>query len=264
MKTKFADSHSHILSEKLRDRAEQIVADLCTDGLAFIVEIGCDPDDAKQAVEFALKHERVYCAVGVHPHYAPQYTDEFETWLKKQNYNKLVAIGECGLDYHYDHSPRDVQREVFARQIRLSHELGLPLIVHSRDAFDDTFSVLKENKSLLANGVVMHCYSYGAAEVKKLLAEFGDGIYFSFSGALTYCKSYQSTEEARAALSAVPLDRIMAETDCPYLAPVPVRGTVNEPKNARYVIAHMAELLGKSFEDICALTLENTKRFFKI
>ena len=260
-----ADSHTHILSERLFDQAECIVKKLKNDGIEFIVEIGCDPIDARRAVDFAKTHDNVYCAVGVHPHYAGEYSDEFENWVRSlattKQARQIVALGECGLDYHHNLSPRDIQRNVFIKQIKLAHELSLPLIVHSRDAFDDTYKLLTEHKDLLTNGVVMHCYSYGAVEVKHL-SELN--CYFSFSGAITYAKSYASIEDAVAAVKAVPPSRLMVETDCPYLAPVPVRGCVNQPKNVRYVIECVARMLGKSADEIAELTLQNTKRVFRI
>jgi len=264
--SQFADSHTHLLSENMQGRAGEIIENFDRDNIAFVVEIGCDPDDARAALEFAKKHNRVYCAVGVHPHYATQYNDEFETWLKQQNPYRaegsplVVAVGECGLDYYHDLSPRETQREVFVKQIKLSHELGLPLIIHSRDAFDDTFDILKKNKELLTNGVVMHSFGYGAAEAGKLSKEID--CYFSFSGSITY--KFKSQDEADRLVKSVPTNRIMVETDCPYLAPVPLRGQINEPKNVRYIIEAVARALCKPYDEVAKTTLENTKRFFRV
>jgi len=261
------DSHAHLLDERLRDRAEEIVANLEREGLAFVVEISAGIDESHRAFAFADKHEKVFCTLGVHPHYSGEYSErgeEYENWVREVSSNKkVVAMGECGLDYHYPTRPSDsCQRVAFVGQIKLAHELGLPLVIHSRDAFDDTFAILKEYKEFLKSGVLMHCYSYGADEVRKVSAAFD--AYFSFSGAFTYAKKSIDVEAVKEAMKAVPKDRLILETDCPYLAPVPVRGTVNEPKNVHYIAKAMGEILGIGFDEVAKLTLENTKRFYGI
>ncbi|MCL2755710.1 MAG: TatD family hydrolase [Firmicutes bacterium] len=261
-KVMFADSHAHLLSEMLFGRVDEIVSNMSTDGLDFIVEVGTDFQDSRVSLELANKYERVYCTLGVHPHYAGSYCDEFEKWAASVIRNpKIVAIGECGLDFHYMYSAKPIQIETFIRHIKLADKLGIPLVVHSRDAFDETYRILSENKELLSYGVLMHCYSYGAEEVRKLLEL---GCYFSLSGAVTYGKSYESEDAAREAVMAIPLDRLLVETDAPYLTPVPFRGKINEPKNVRHTIEHIAKIWGKSFDEMAGITLENTKRFFKI
>jgi len=261
------DSHVHLLDDRLRDRADEIVENLEKDGIAFVVEISAGIDESHRAIEFAGKHERVFCTLGVHPHYSGEYGEkgeEFEDWVRTvRNNKKVVAIGECGLDYHYPSRPSDsCQRAAFVSQIKLAHEVKLPFVVHSRDSFEDTFTILKENKELLKNGLLMHCYSYGAAEVEKLSREFD--AYFSFSGAFTYAKKQFDVEAVKEAMKSVPKNRIMLETDCPYLAPVPVRGTINEPKNTYHIAKAMGEILGLSFDEVAKLTLENTKRFYRM
>ena len=272
----FADSHAHLLDERLINRIDEIVGAFENDGLGFVVEIGTDLQDSKNALDLASRYENIYCTLGVHPHYASGYftehcsedgkvircSCEFEDWAKTVVPDaKIVAIGECGLDYHYDNSPRDCQRRAFISHIKLAHDLGLPLVIHSRDAFDDTYDILKQHKDLLNNGVLMHCYSYGVEEVQKLS---NLDCYFSLSGAITYAKNYASCEAAKVVVRTIPLDRMLVETDAPYLAPVPLRGQINEPKNVKHTIEYIANILGKSVEDVAQLTLENTKKFYRL
>ena len=255
---KLADSHTHILDERLSSRADDIVTGLVSHGLEFIVEIGADVAETFAAFDFAQKHEKVYCTAGVHPHYACMYNEhpEFEIWVRANAKNpKLVAIGECGLDYHYMNSSRESQIECFIAQIKLAHNVGLPLVVHSRDAFADTYGILKSHHEYLTNGVLIHCYSYGVEEVEK----FNElGCYFAFGGAITYKKACVD------ALRAVPSDRLVLETDCPYLAPCPLRGTTNEPKNVHIIAEFVARELGKDVKTLATETFENTKRFYNI
>ncbi|MCL2846486.1 MAG: TatD family hydrolase [Firmicutes bacterium] len=275
-KVLLADSHVHLLDARLLECIDETVRGFDAEGIAFVVEAGTCFIDSKRALQLAAKYDNVYCTIGVHPHEARDYETRvtgyglstmeddiemgFEEWARHiAGHKKIVAVGECGLDYHYDHSPRDVQRDVFARQIRLAHELKLPLVVHSREAFDDTFNILLENKSLLQNGVLFHCFGYGALEAEKLTAEFD--AYFAFGGALTFGKKTQCLVDA---LKIVPHDRILLETDCPYLSPVPCRGQINQPRNVRLVAQHVAKLLDKTELEIAVLTLSNTKRFFHI
>jgi len=243
---------------------------MAQDGLAFIVEVGTSIEDCLDVYEFARTHENVYCTLGVHPHYSSEYLQgefgvKFEEWvgkLSKEQYrvqgSPLVAIGECGLDYYHNLSPRDVQKEVFIRQIKLAGELGMPLVVHSREAFEDTFRILSAHKEHLTNGVLIHCFGYGADELRQ----FSESLdaYFSFGGAVTY----KNATKIQQALRACPRDRLLLETDAPYLAPCELRGKINEPKRVRQVAEFVAGELGMSFEDVAQITLENTRRFYRI
>ena len=252
------DSHTHLLDPRLRERADGIIKSLKRDGISFVVEISADPTEARECVAFATKHEGVYCTVGVHPNFADSFCDDFEQWAIGQKGNpKIVAVGECGLDFHHMECPAEMQREVFVRQIKLADKMGLPLVVHSRDAFDDTFKVLKQHRKYLKHGLLLHCFSGGADEAERFKAL---DAYFAFGGAITYKNSGLSAE----AIRVVSRDRLMIETDCPYLAPVPVRGTVNEPKNIKLVAEHIAEVLGVSFDEVARITTENSKRFYRI
>ena len=254
-----ADSHCHTLDSRLVHRADEIVSCLKDDGLEFIVEISADPQESCGAVEFADTHDNVYCTIGVHPHCAREYSDEFERWALSQKSAKVIAVGECGLDYHYpDGAPKELQKEAFTRQIRLADKLKLPLVVHTRDAFEDTLAILVENKKYIRNGILLHCFSEGANEVERIQKHFSS--YFAFGGAITY----KNNKISNGAIRAVPLDRLLVETDAPYLSPEPLRGKINEPKNVRLVAEHIARVLELPFEDIAKATLENTKRFFRL
>ena len=266
------DSHTHLLDPRLRDQADEIVKNLASDGIECVVEISADVAESQESVDFANRHANVFCTIGVHPIFADSYSDEFEVWAMEQKGNKkIVAMGECGLDYYHGvtrfsngvrgplHMETSIalQREIFVRQIKLSAKLGLPLVVHSRDAFEDTFKILDEHKEYLKHGILLHCFSYGSEEVERFKAL---DVYFAFGGAITYKNAGVSAD----AIKAVPRDRLMIETDCPYLAPVPVRGTLNVPKNVKYVAEHIAGVLGLGFDEVAKLTTENTKRFYRI
>lgn len=257
-KVKLIDSHVHLLDPRLRERAGEIIKNLEVDGIECVVEISADVAESHEAVGFADVHKSVFCTIGVHPVFAESYSDEFEAWALSQRGNrKIVAIGECGLDYYHMETPAQHQREIFLRQVILADKLGLPLVVHARDAFDDTFEILNEHKKHLNNRLVLHCFSGGVDEVEKFKTF---DCYFAFGGAVTYKNSTLAAE----AIRAVPRDRLMLETDCPYLAPAPIRGTVNEPTNVKYVAEHIAQVLGLTFDEVAKLTTENTKRFYRM
>ena len=272
------DTHTHLLDSRMRDNADDIVKRLHADGVEHIIEIGTDYEGSRTALDFAAAHENVYCTVGIHPMFAGSYSDEFETWasdhITRQTpllekgvasvgrltgylTNKILAIGECGLDYFHMDFSKDIQRETFVRQIKLADRLSLPLVVHSRDAFDDLFAILDSHRAHLKNGIILHCFAGGAQEVNRF-AQFG--AYFAFGGTITYKDASRAAE----AIRAVPRDRLILETDCPYLAPVPFRGKINEPKYIKIVAEHVAALLDLTFDQVAKLTTENAKRVFRI
>jgi len=258
-----ADSHCHILDPRLKDRAEEIVKNLHQDGLAFIVEVSADVAESHEGLEFAKAHDNVYCTLGVHPNRACHYNDEFEDWAATQKSKKIVAIGECGLDYHWMTHPKEIQRSVFIRQIKLADKMKLPLVIHMRDSFDDMLQILIDNARHLNNGILFHCFSEGAQQVEIILKHFD--AYFAFGGAITY----KNNTTSDGAIAAVPFDRIMVETDAPYLAPDGVGGgkgrkVINEPCNVRFVVEHVAKVLNHPFDQVAAATLVNTRRFFRI
>jgi len=252
------DSHTHILDDRLIEQSEQIVKDMKSDGVEYIVEIGACPDESVMALEFASRHDNVWATAGVHPLYADKYTDDFADWVKKNKDNeKLVAVGECGLDFYHKRTTPELQREVFIKQIKLANEVGLPLVVHSRDACLETYEILKDHKEYLNNGVLLHCFSYSALEEEPYKTL---DCYFAFGGAITT----RNCDVAREAILNAPLDRLLVETDCPYLSPKPVKNEINQPKYIRHVIEHIAKILGKSSTEVEKITTENAKRFYRV
>lgn len=252
------DSHAHLDDEAFDDDRDQVINALYENGIDFIVNIACDLKSSKTSQELAKTYENIYATVGVHPHDAITYTDEVEETLKiLAQEKKVVAVGEIGLDYYYDNSPRHIQKEVFKRQLKLANELRKNVVVHSRDASQDTFDILKEAHDIYEFKAVIHCYSQSLEMLKEYL-RLGD--YISLGGAVTFKNSKIRKEVAKI----VPLDRLLLETDCPYMTPVPYRGKRNEPKYVNIVAEYIADLRGISKSDFVKVTDENTKRFYNI
>jgi TatD DNase family protein len=269
---RFADSHCHITDGRLIHRANEIAENMDADGLDFIIETCASVAEAGDIYDFAKKHKNVYCTLGVHPQMVHEYTDGFEAWaLSHTGDKKIVAYGEIGLDYYHMENPKDLQRRIFARQILLAHKMSLPIVIHTRDAFDDTLDVLIENKSFIKHGLLFHCFSESATQVDQARKHFD--CYFAFGGAVTYTPAdaeFNPTSggsiKSVSAIRAVPLNRILLETDAPYLNPRAAGGKkiLNEPKNVRHVAEYIAAVLNIPPEKIAAAALENTKRFFNI
>jgi TatD DNase family protein len=217
-----------------------------------LVTVGTDVAQSRAAIEVARAHESVWATAGVHPHDARHGLDGLEALLAD---DVVVAVGECGLDYHYDHSPRPVQQEVFAAQIALAHQHTLPLVIHTREAWDDTFAILA------AEGVpahtVFHCFTGGPVEADRALDL---GAWLSFSGIVTF----KTADELRAAAARCPLDRLLIETDSPYLAPVPHRGQPNRPAWVPIVGDAIARVKSISVQDVSDVTWETTTSFYEL
>jgi len=250
------DSHAHLNDEDLVVRAEEI---LSSPWLKTVIVPGYDFESSKLAVKLANQYEKVYATVGCHPHDAEKFSvEEKEYYRNVAKDEKVVAIGEIGLDYYRDLSPRDIQKKVFEEQIVLAHELSLPIVLHVRDAYADTLEILKKHKNELKNGVLLHCYS-GSAELVREFSRFD--AYFAFGGAVTYKNAKKDD-----VLRAVKTDRLLLETDCPYMTPVPIRWKVefNEPKFIEYTLIHVANVLGMDKDELEKITSENAKRFFRL
>jgi TatD DNase family protein len=213
----------------------------------------------ERAVELAERHQDVYAAVGVHPHDAKLFDDTAERRLLNlaQESKRVIAWGEIGLDYHYDHSPREIQREVFRRQLRLARGEHLPVVIHSRDADEDTITILREELTGYPRAGVLHCFGGSLA---MALAALELGFFISFAGNLTFKKADDLREVARQ----LPLNRLLIETDCPYLTPVPFRGKRNEPARVVETARFLAGLLGLDLEEIGRITSENFARLFGV
>lgn len=229
------------------------MAEAAAAGVARIVTIGCGRASSEDAVALADAHPGVFAAVGVHPHDADGWTADDARWMADlAAHPKVVAIGECGLDHFYDNAARDNQQRAFRAQIAVARDAGLPVVVHTRDAADDTVRILREEAA--GHPVVIHCFSM-PERVADVAAE---GWYASFAGPLTFPKS----EALRAAAAALPADRLLVETDSPYLAPVPRRGRPNRPALVAHTLARLAEVRGLSVADADALTTANAAAVF--
>lgn len=257
------DSHCHIDGEAFDGDRDDVVRRAREAGVAALLNVGTgDPssDDFRKAVAVAEQYENVFSAVGVHPHDAKLYTDAAEEHLigLVQSSQKVIAWGEIGLDFYYDHSPRDVQAEVFRRQIRTARELDLPIIVHSRDADGETVELLTEECSHEGfRGGIMHCFGGTPAMAESLMKL---GFLISFAGNVTFKKA----ENLRDAARVVPLDRLLVETDCPFLTPAPFRGKRNEPAYVTHTAAFLADIYGVGIDELAAATTSNFCSFFGI
>ena len=251
------DTHAHYDAEQFDADRDTVLAALPDQGVALVVDPGCDLPSSSAAVELARTYPHVYAAVGIHPENCGGYQGEPDLAALRvlAARPKVVAIGEIGLDYYWEENPpRDLQRRVFRDQLALAAELDLPAIVHDREAHGDSLAIVKEFPQVRG---VFHCYA-GSVEMAQELVRLGWMI--SFTGVLTYKNARRAVEAA----AAVPMDRLMIETDSPYMAPVPCRGQRNTSALVRYVCEKLAEIKGISPEECARITLENGKRFFGI
>ena len=239
------DNHCH-----LSENAEEEILKARKALVAGFINVGTDFETSSEAIEKAKILPDVWATAGVHPHEARKGIEGIEDLLEDSN---VVAVGEAGLDYHYDHSPREDQKKVFAEQIELANKSELPLVVHTREAWEDTFKILDSEG--VPKSIVFHCFTGGTIEAKECLER---GAYLSFSGIITFKKS----ESLREVASECPLDRAMIETDSPYLTPVPFRGKKNEPANVGLVGQELAYLQDKAPEEIAIATTQNALDFY--
>lgn len=250
------DNHTHLNDEPFRgkeeyylDRAEK----LC---VTKVICAGQDPDFNQRAIDLAQRFDNVYAMVGLNPDIAKNYDQDAEDKLIEQlQMPKVVALGEVGLDYYWDESPRDKQQEVFRRQIELAHELKMPVDIHTRDAFEDCYKILKESN--LEYGAILHSFNGGVDWLNKFLDL---NVMFSYSGVVSFTKAVEVHESAKV----VPMDRFMVETDAPYLTPKPYRGRQNEPAYVRYVAEAIAKIKDISLEEVADATYKNTERVYGI
>jgi TatD DNase family protein len=247
------DAHAHLADERLLPQVDAVVERAAAAGVTTIVTIATRDDDAARVVALAERFPGVYATAGVHPHYASSASEETLARVRRSlDHPRVVAVGETGLDYHYDNSPRPVQRESFRRHLEMARETGLPAIVHARDADDDVRALLREAGEGTTG--VLHSFSSGERLLEEALAL---GWYVSFSGMITF-KRYEGHDLVRS----VPADRFLVETDCPYLAPVPHRGRTNEPAFVAHVAARAAEIRGEDPDAFAAATTANARRFY--
>ncbi|MDR1704403.1 MAG: TatD family hydrolase [Clostridiales bacterium] len=253
---RYFESHAHYDDNRFDKDRDRLLSDaLPNAGIDCVINVGADMRSSYDSIKLAEDYDYIYASVGVHPHDVKDIEDrDLDNLLSLSKHRKAVAIGEIGLDFHYDHSPRDVQRRRFRDQLALALEAGLPVIIHSREADRETFDIIKDSGAARVGGVI-HCYGGGA----ELAAEYAKlGFYIGFGGVLTYPKA----EENRKAAAALPADYILIETDCPYLSPVPFRGQRNDSRNLRHICEKLAEIRGITPEEAASKTYENGKRLF--
>lgn len=257
----FVDSHAHIDGSEFDADRDSVIERALAAHVTTILNVGTGnphSDAFERAIELGIKHEAIYTAIGTHPHDARHYDDSAEEKTKhlvREN-SGVVAWGEIGLDFHYDNSPRDVQVEAFARQLRAAYELDVPVIIHTREAETETIQILKSEYVAAPRGGVFHCFS-GSLELASAALDLG--FFISFSGIITFKKA----DDLRTVTKYVPLDRLLIETDCPFLAPVPFRGKRNEPGYVVEVARCVSQLRETNVEEIGQTTSNNFRALFK-
>lgn len=256
----FFDNHSHLNDEKFDNDRSEIINEIYEDGTTNFITAGYNVESSKKAIEIASKYDFIYATAGISPNDIPQSEEELWKQLKEikqlaKSNKKILAIGEIGLDYYWNEENKELQKLAFIEQIKIANELNLPIVIHTREAVMDTILILKEYQ--VENKGVFHCCPQNRELIKEGLKL---GFYISFAGPITF-KSSKNAEEM---IKLVPNNRILIETDSPYLAPEPVRGTRNIPSNVKYIAKKIADVKELSLEDIEKITLENTKKVYKI
>jgi TatD DNase family protein len=248
------DTHAHLDAPEYEADLEAVLQRAKSAGVAEIVTVGTDIESTKRAIEIAQAHEGIYASVGFHPHESERFgKDEEETMRRLCSAPKVVAVGEMGLDYYRDHAPREVQRNAFVRQLQIAVDAGLPIILHNRQATEDCLSVLKQFEGRLRG--VAHCFSGDETAARRFLKM---GFYISLAGPVTFPNAANLGRIAKL----LPGDRLLVETDCPWLAPQPVRGKRNEPAFVRYTVQALAGIRGMSTEELGELTTRNARDAF--
>jgi TatD DNase family protein len=252
------DTHAHLTYEGLIENIDEVISRALFSGVSDIITIATEPADFESTLELAKRFDNVYAGAGIHPHHAKEATNDFLVKLKAFAENEyVVAVGETGLDFHYNLSEQNVQRELFVRHLEIAVQTGKPVVIHSRNAFDETLEILGGFKGKLSK-IVFHCYSGTKQQTEVLLER---GYYISFTGIVTF----KNAELAREAAMAVPLDRMMLETDCPYMSPAPMRNQkINEPALMVHTAEFIARLKGIDFDEFCGRVTETSRGFFGI
>jgi TatD DNase family protein len=251
------DTHAHLNADQYLEDLYEVMERAKEAGVSNIVVVGFDTITINRAMELAKAHDNIYACVGWHPVDAIDMTDDDLKWIEElASHPKVVAIGEMGLDYHWDKSPHDIQKEVFRKQIRLAKKVKLPIVIHNRDATADIVKILREEEAAEVGGI-MHCFS-GSVEIAKECLDMN--FYISLGGPVTFKNAKKPKEVALE----IPLDKLLIETDCPYLTPHPYRGQRNEPSYVKLVAEQIAEIRGVTFEEIARVTSDNAKKLFGI
>ena len=249
------DTHAHVNDPAFDEDREAVLLSLAGKGVGAMLNVGCCLESSKDCVAMAEKYPFVYASVGSHPDSADEVNEEvIEQYRQMAKHPKVMAIGEIGLDYYYETIPREVQQQAFRMQMALAKELNMPVIVHERNAHDDGMRIVKEFKGVTG---VFHCYS-GSAEMARQLVDMG--WYIGFTGVLTFKNARKAVETAER----IPLERIVLETDCPFMAPEPHRGKRNDPGYLPYMAQRLADIRGIPVEDVIRITTENAKKLYRI
>ena len=251
------DTHAHYDDEDFDVDREALLSEMKAAGVSHIINIGASLESTKRSLELSKQYDFIYAAVGVHPSDTKELNEETFAWLSKQcDLPKVVAVGEIGLDYYWDEPDRAIQKEWFARQIWLGREKKLPLVIHSRDAAQDTIDIMKSEKAEEAGGI-LHCFSY-TKETAKIFLDMD--FSFGIGGVITF----KNAKKLKEAVKYIPINKIVIETDCPYLSPEPNRGKRNSSLNLPYVIKAIAEIKNLSEEEVLKATYENAKKIYRI
>ena len=251
------ETHAHYEDDAFDIDRETLLATLPAQGIDYVVDVSSTLDSVDKVLALAEKYPYIYGAVGIHPSETAELNEELFHWLKqKAKHPKNLAIGEIGLDYYWDTPDREIQKVWFNRQMELARELGLPMIIHSRDAANDTFRMMKDAKAD-SIGAIIHCFGYGVEQAKQYL---NLGFYLGIGGVLTFTNGKKLKEVVKYA----PLEQLVLETDSPYLAPVPNRGKRNSSLNIPYVAKEIARIKEIDYDTVLAVTTENAKRFYRI
>ena len=251
------DTHAHYDDEAFDSDRDFLLSELPSQGIEAVVNIGANIQTTKNTLELIEKYPFFYGAAGVHPSETGELTDDLLNWLKEiAKHPKIVAIGEIGLDYHWDGPDREIQKHWFLCQLNLARELGLPVVIHSREAAKDTLDIMKDQKSSEIGGVI-HCFSYGTDLAREYL---NMGFYLGIGGVLTF----KNAKKLKEVVAYMPIDRIVLETDCPYLSPEPFRGTRNSSLNLLYVVKAVSQIKGISEEEVIAVTCQNAKNLYRL
>ena len=251
------DAHAHYDDHAFDEDRDTLLPYLHENGVEVIINSGADLESSKSSIALAEKYDFVYAAVGFHPDFADKVREsDYEELLKFTKHEKVVAVGEIGLDYHYGREYKEQQKEMFARQMNIAHEASLPVVIHEREACADALGILK-NKKVWETGGLMHCFSESPETMEIVLSM---GMYISLGGVVTF----KNAKTAPLCAAKVPKDRLLLETDCPYLAPVPYRGKRNNSLFIKFTAEKIAELRGVSASEIISATAENARRFYGI
>lgn len=253
----YFDSHAHYEDSKFDEDREELLKNIYEFGVTKYVNIGCNIETSKKSIELAEKHEFIYASVGIHPEEIEEsnYEKDLKEIKELAKNKKVVAIGEIGLDYYWNSNNKDLQKQVFLKQIELANELNLPVIIHTRDAIQDTVDIIR--KGVFKTKAVLHCCPFNIELVKAGLEK---NFYIAFGGTCTF----KNSKNANEILNKVPIENMLIETDSPYLAPEPKRGIRNDSRNLEYVVRKISEVKNTSEEEITKITYENAMRFFNI